>query len=78
MDVFDTQVAGIPCQCTVYGYAPEIPMRITGSGFGDADPPEPAVFDFRIMDRRGYPAPWLEAKLQPGDADRLLHEYLNP
>jgi len=74
--VFDTTVAGIPCQCLVYAYQEEIPMRITGSGYGDAEPPEPEVFDFRILDRRGHPAPWLERKLTKDDHERLKQEYL--
>jgi len=75
--VFETRVAGIPCQCLVTHYSPELPMKITGTGYGDAEPPEPEEFEFRIMDRRGYPAPWLEAKLTQQDHDRLLQEYLN-
>jgi len=76
--VFETTVAGIPCQCLVYEYQEELPMRITGTGYGDADPPEPAVFTFRLLDRRGYPAPWLERKLSMNDHERLKQEYLNP
>jgi len=73
--IFDTRVAGIPCQCMVTTYWPPQPMRITGSGWGDADPPEPEVFEFRLMDRRGYPARWLEDKLTYDDESRLLTEY---
>lgn len=76
--VFETRVAGIPCQCLVYQYQEEIPMRITGSGFGDADPPEPEIFEFRLLDRRGYPAPWLEAKLTDDGIQSLKEEYLDP
>lgn len=74
--VFETRVADIPCQCLVYAYQEELPMRITGSGFGDADPPEPEIFEFRLLDRKGYPAPWLEKKLSPSDEARLKNEYL--
>jgi len=75
MTTFNTRVAGIPCQCHVTLYAPGAPMRITGTGFGDAEPPEPEEFEFRLLDRRGRPAPWLEAKLSDDDEDRLLVEY---
>ncbi len=75
--LFDTKVAGIPCQCLVYEYQVERPMRITGTGYGDAEPPEPGVFNFRILDRQGYPAPWLERKLTTDDPLRLQHEYLS-
>jgi len=74
--IFHTHVAGIPCQCLVFTYEEAIPMRITGTGYGDAEPPEPEVFEFRLLDRKGYPAPWLERKLTHEDADRFLTEYL--
>jgi hypothetical protein len=51
-------------------------MRITGTGFGDADPPEPEEFNFRLLDRTDYPARWLEKKLTLNDKTRLLKEYL--
>ena len=72
---FMTTVAGIPCRCRVTFYSPGAPMRTTGSGFGDADPDEPEEFEFDILDRRGYPAAWLEAKLTDDDSERLLEEY---
>jgi hypothetical protein len=74
--IFHTRVSGIPCQCLVYSYEEAIPMRITGTGYGDAEPPEPEVFEFHLMDRKGYPANWLESKLTLNDHDRLLKEYL--
>jgi len=51
-------------------------MRITGTGFGDAEPPEPEIFEFRLLDRKGYPAQWLEAMLTPNIESQLLEEYL--
>ena len=72
--IFDTKIAGIPCQCKVLAFAPYKHMQITGSGFGDAEPPEYPEFDFELLDRKGYPAPWLEAKLTSNDSDRLLEE----
>jgi len=75
--IFHTYVAGIPCQCLVYSYQESIPMRVTGTGYGDAEPPEPETFGFRLLDRKGYPARWLENKLTGGDTSRLLQEYLS-
>ena len=74
--IFHTRVAGIPCQCLVFTYEEAIPMRITGTGYGDAEPPEPEVFEFRLLDRKGYPAQWLEAMLTPNIESQLLEEYL--
>ena len=75
--IFDTRVSGIPCLCKVLGYSTYMPMRITGGGYGDAIPPEPGEFDYRILDRKGYAAPWLDRKLTREDESRLLSEYLS-
>ncbi|WP_348826628.1 hypothetical protein [Halomonas sp. RT37] len=72
---FTTTVAGIPCRCRVTFYSHGAPMRTTGWGYGDCDPDEPEEFEFDILDRRGYPAAWLEQKLTDDDYDRLLSEY---
>lgn len=77
MDTFESRVAGIPCQIEVTHYSEDRPMRVTGSGFGDADPPEPEEFLFTVLDRKGYPAPWLEQKLTATDASRIKREYLS-
>ena len=74
--IFETKVHSIPCLCSVTNYSPYIPMRITGSGMGDADAPEGGEFDFDILDRRGRKAPWFEKYLQPADTDRLHEEFL--
>ena len=74
---FSTRISGIPCQCRVIVYHPEVPMRITGPGFGDAEPPEPLEFEYEILDRKGYKANWLEQKLDDQDPSRLLTEYLS-
>lgn len=74
--IFDTRVNGIPCQCNVLYYSPEVPMRITGSGQGDADPPEDAEFAFEILDSKGRKAPWLEKYVNQADSDRLYEEFL--
>ena len=72
--VFATQINGIPCLCQVDAYSPGSPMRITGTGFGDAEPPEYEEFEFTILDRKGYKAPWLQRKLTSADASRLTEE----
>lgn len=74
--IFPTRVAGIPCQCEVQSYYPSRPMVITGTGYGDADPPEDEEFEFRLLDINGYPAPWLENKLTAAMIQQLKEEYL--
>jgi len=72
-----TRISGIPCEVDVY-YEPGLPMRITGTGFGDADPPEPEYFEITaVYDRKGYPAPWLHAKLTDDDIERIFEEFKN-
>ena len=74
--IFNTKVAGIPCQCKVTNYTPPIPMMVYGPGMADADPPEDSEFDFTLLDSKGYPAPWLEKKLTPQDVERLEEEHV--
>lgn len=74
--IFDTRVNGIPCQCKVLNYSPSIPMRITGSGMGDCDPPEDAEFDFELLDRRDRKATWLDKYITPGVHSQLFEEFL--
>ena len=73
--IFTTKIAGIPCRCEVTRHAPASPMRITGTGFGDAEPPEPEEIEYQILDQRGRPAPWLAKKLTKVDNPRLIEEF---
>ena len=75
MYTFDTHISGIPCQCQVFNATPVIPMKVYGPGMADADPPEGGEFDYNILDRKGYRAKWLEAKVTPKDVDRLYEEF---
>ena len=70
--IFNTRIAGIPCKCEVTVYYPGSPAVVHGSV---AIPPEPEEFEFLILDRKGYPAKWLEAKLSEDDVIRLYKEY---
>lgn len=72
---FATRISGIPCQIKVTTYIPERPMRITGPGFEDTEPPEPGEFEYEVLDRKGYKAPWLKRKLKDSDDIRLHDEF---
>ena len=52
----------VPCLIRVTHYLPLIPMRVTGWGYGDAEPPEPEELDYQIEDpeRPGKPCAWRE------------------
>lgn len=58
--MFETKVHGIPCICDVQAYV----------NLGKED-----YFDFNILDRKGYRAPWLTKYLTKADSERLLEEY---
>lgn len=78
MREFQTTVAGIPCICLVESYVSAKPWKqhtFRGAGPGDCDPPQDEEFEYHILDRKGYPAPWLEEKLDPDDNARLLQEF---
>jgi len=77
MSHLETTIQGIPCHIEVTRYDPGAPMVITGSGFGDAEPPEPEEIEWRVLDRKGYRAQWLEDKMTEQDEreiDRELSE----
>ena len=73
--IFETQVNGVPCKCRVTCATPEVPMRIYGPGMGDCDPPEPSVFEYEILDRRGRHAPWLEKYINQTVDQRMEEEF---
>ena len=65
---FESHVQGIPCKVKVTYTTPYIPESWNG-------PAEGGDFEFELLDRRGYPAKWLEKKLTPKDVERLEKEY---
>lgn len=73
--IFSTRINSIPCKCRVDHYSPAVPMRVYGSGMGDADPPEPAEFAYTILDRTGREAPWLQKYVTDSVDARLFEEY---
>ena len=73
--IFPISINGIPCQCEVLTYRKAVPMRIWGSGMGDCDPPEPEEFEFQLLDRKGYPAKWLEAKLTDAIEQQIYEDF---
>ena len=71
LTIFDSRVAGIPCQIGVLEYKHHAPLSahqahsdIEFYGFTETD--------YVILDRRGNPAPWLQNKL--GDDSDILIE----
>lgn len=59
----------------VTSYQPERPMVITGTGFGDAEPPEHEEIEFDILGSDGLPWPQMQAKITPTDEKFILNMY---
>jgi hypothetical protein len=70
--IFKTRVAGIPAQCRVTGYHPADPRPISSH---QLSPPNDEWFEFELLDRRGYPARWLERKLNAQLEAELLAQF---
>lgn len=72
--IFNTKVAGIPCQCRVLYYQAGKPAHIEGPP-ENATEAEPEEFEYTILDRKGNNAMWLQKKVTSADDERLLEEY---
>ena len=73
--IFETRVAGIPCQIAVTDYDP----YDDGCTSGPADnwyPPEGGGGDYRILDRKGYLAEWLERKAEALKLDDEIQQEI--
>lgn len=72
------RVAGIPCQIGVERYVSVAPWR--GSALNcpsDADFYGYTEAEWRLLDRRGRPAEWLERKATDHDHERIEHQIDN-
>ena len=60
----------------VTDYSAATPMRITGSGFGDCEPPEDEIFEYEVLRPNGQP--WPERNYQVSEAadQRVYREFL--
>ena len=76
MTVFESTVAGIPCQIEVTYFDGGRPA-ILGRAPERCEPEEPAEAEFAVLDRRGYPAAWLESKLTRAERRRIEQECIN-
>lgn len=71
LTVFDTRLAGIPCQVGVLNYERHAPID-PRQAHSDVEAYGYTETDYVILDRRGRPAPWLQNKL--GDDSSILTE----
>ena len=76
---FETTVAGIPCGVVITSYSGARPWRqhtFSGAGPGDCDPPEYEEVEWLLVDSKGYPAEWLEEKINDNDVTRITCECI--
>ena len=71
--IFDSHIQGIPCEIEVTSYAPIV--HSCRSLDPRRDSYDPGEFEFEVRDRRGYAAPWLEAKMTQEDRQRIEDEH---
>ena len=68
----ETRISGIPCIVEITSYYP----ARSGKWFRDGScaAPEYEELEFVVLDRKGYPAPWLERKMDDHDRNRIVEE----
>ncbi len=71
----ESTISGIPClirvgRCIVKSgnYSPQAETPDEYFGYKE--------IEFTVLDRKGYPAPWLEKKLTDDDTDRIENQIL--
>ena len=69
---FCTTIDGIPCGIEVTWYYGGTDFPIHSASL---EPNDPEEFEFNVLDRKGYLAPWLERKMTESDECRILDEY---
>ena len=71
---FDTTICGIPCQIRVLNYNYEAqPINVSV----ERSYPSEVVFEYDVLDRKGYLAKWLRTKITPDIEDRIFNEFIN-
>jgi len=73
--IVEINVCGIPAIADVVHYRPGDPGYIDGPP-ELCYPPEPTELEWRLLDRRGRPAPWLERKLTERERERIERELI--
>ena len=78
MSTFESKVSGIPCQIEVTHFEYQGPSTRPACLCDSPDEFEGHLeCEFNVLDRKSYPAPWLESKLTSDDIDRINHEALH-
>jgi hypothetical protein len=75
IEIFEARVAGIPCQIAVTAHEEYVPARTWGPP-EDCYPAEGGFSEYRILDRNGYLAEWLERKAYDLDLDDEIQDLI--
>lgn len=70
----DTHIQGIPCQIKVTHQA-NVKGSYSYNAASDWDYHGYTELEYDVLDRRGYPAPWLERKMTDKDRERIEQEW---
>lgn len=70
--IFETRIKGIPCQVEVTNYVNR--PAVTHLAPEDCYPAE-FEFEYNVLDRKGYPADWLQEKVDRYTEDDLIEEF---
>jgi hypothetical protein len=70
-----TTIAGIPCEIEVLSidWGEEAVLDVPADRWYPGSAPDA---EYRVLDRNGRPAPWLERKMSEEDHDRIVEEIL--
>ena len=74
MSTFNSKIQGIPCQIRVTYYTPDVPMH-WGQTMETSYPAEDGIFEYDVLDRKGYRAKWLEKIMTDKDRARIEEDY---
>lgn len=75
MAKFDIVIRGIPMTVDVIHYSPPCSIRVTGTGYGDADPAEDEEIEYLLRDTKGFYREDFHAGLTPQDEAEILKAF---
>jgi hypothetical protein len=71
---FDHRVAGMPCKVEILSIDGDYVPAKTNADPDSCYPAEYPEIEWQLLDRRGRPAPWLEAKLTSTEREEIEHQ----
>lgn len=71
-----TRISGIPCEVELLSIRGRYAPAKTDAPPEQCYPAEFPEVEFAILDRRGYPADWLEAKMTQAERQRIISALL--